>query len=168
MDYDYLVICTGATQSLNEENKDTFNQIVTKEQRVEFLNRYRLDIKYANSMLLVGSGLSVVEFWAELMQEYGSDKKYAIMWGSDSLLPQLPVTIQKKAMNYFESKGVKIYTNWKYQSKKEIAQDYDYTLVLNEPQWYAPFMSNDNFRKWKDEDDRIFVNEYFQVSQTFN
>lgn len=167
MDYDYLVICTGATQTLNEKDKDSLNQIVTQEQRTEFLNRYKLDIKYSNSVLLVGSGLSVVDFCTNLIHEYGSDKKLGIMWESDNVLPDLPVTVQRKAMNYFESRGVTIHTNCKLSSKKEIAESYDYILKWDQPECYAPFMKNNNFRKCKDEGDRIFVNEYFQVNNWF-
>lgn len=162
IDYDYLVICTGATVTLNNTIEE-LNQIITQEKRAEYLSKYQHDIKYAESILIVGDDVTAVETLGEIIRQHNTAKRYAIMCEGDTLLPKLPPKAQKLAMDYFRDCGVTIFTNSKYQTKKELAADYDFVLQCTGGVCSVPFMNNHNFRSCKDKDNKILVNKFFQV-----
>jgi NADH dehydrogenase FAD-containing subunit len=56
LEFDYLAICTGSSYVFNEASPEVENTLITKEKRIEFLNRYQEEISRANSILVVGSG----------------------------------------------------------------------------------------------------------------
>jgi NADH dehydrogenase FAD-containing subunit len=128
IDYDYLAICTGSNYYLNEQDASSVELLLSKDKRIEFLQKYRESISQTNSILIVGGDSIGVEFLSEIMLLYGKDKKYGIMTEHDALLSQYPASAQKAAMKYFEKRNVQIYTNSRYEAKKELIENYDYVL----------------------------------------
>ena len=160
--FDYLVICTGATYSINEDLEGMFN-IFSKKEKGELLAKYRSSIDKAKSVVVVGGGPTGVETMAELLMKYGQDKKLGIVTNADHLLVGYPDKAGTSAATHFEAKGVKVYTNTKFTPESKLAEEYEYAINCVGTKFHSPFLDK-SFKDCKDARGRIFVNEYFQVT----
>ena len=74
MKYDYLVIWTGSTYKLNENDVNDVYQLFTKTERLNFLSEYSNKIDQAQSVLIVGGGATGTEWLGEIQHKYGRQK----------------------------------------------------------------------------------------------
>jgi hypothetical protein len=160
--FDYLAICTGATYSINEDLEGMFN-IFSKKEKGELLTKYRTAIDKAKSVVVVGGGPTGVETMAQLIMKYGQDKKFGIVTNADHLMVGYPVKAGRSAAAHFESKGIKVYTNTKFTPESKLAEEYEYAINCVGIKFHSPFLDK-NFKDCKDARGRIYVNEYFQVT----
>lgn len=163
LEFDYLAICTGSSYVFNENSPEIENTLVTKEKRIEFLNRYKEEISQASSILVIGSGWTAVEFLGEIYRKFGKTKKYGLLH-KDPFLKKFPNKVRDLAKGNLECKGVTFYSDLGSERRNEVIAEYDYTLMCTGTKCYTPFFDNQNFKEWKSEDGQIFVNEYFQVT----
>lgn len=68
IDYDYLVICTGAGYS--HPIKESYEETIKLNQRTQRLENTRKEIKEAQSILVVGGGPNGVEAMGNLVYGY--------------------------------------------------------------------------------------------------
>ena len=57
-----------------------------------------------------------------------------------------------------------MYLGQRFNPNSELAQEYEFSLMCIGQSHYSPFFDNKNFANWKDQRGRIFVNEFFQVT----
>lgn len=60
--------------------------------------------------------------------KYGNTKMLGIVTNGDHLLVGYPNKAGNTAQNHFEKKGVKVYTQTRYESSSKLAEDYEFIL----------------------------------------
>jgi NADH dehydrogenase FAD-containing subunit len=160
--FDYLALCTGHVYNINEDTEKVFN-LYNIRQKGDLYADYRAKIDKADSVLIVGGGSTGVEMVGEVLMKYGDKKKVAIANNGSSLLPQYPKDVGKMAQEHFESKGVKVHLNTRVESGSDLENEYSLVINCVGTKIHTPYMDA-NYREFKHEKGRIYVNEYFQVT----
>ncbi|CAI2367572.1 unnamed protein product [Moneuplotes crassus] len=165
LEFDLLVICTGAVYKINEGSAEDVANIFSKYERSKLIQKYHEEIDEAAQVLVVGGGPTGVEALGEIVDKYGTSKEYGLLNSQDRLLTGFPTGVSRRAYNYFNAKRTfkECYLGKYYSPEDEIAQKYDYTLMCAGMEYYTPFMTK-NFENCVDQRGRIFVNQYFQVT----
>ena len=96
--FDYLVIWTGSTYKLNENDVNDVYNIFSKEQRLRLLSSYENQINQAESILVVGGGATGTECLGEIQHKYRRSKMYGLMNSQTELLNGLPQRAKNKAL----------------------------------------------------------------------
>ena len=164
LDFDYLVVASGATYIANEQGVEDLYHNYSKESRKSFIDQYAQKIEEAQSVLIVGGGATGCEHVGELILQYGSKKKIGLMHGTPSLLPGYPAKAGEKAKKCFEDRGVKVYLNQKFDPNGEEAKEYDFVIRCIGTYPCIPFFENDTYNDCKDQRGRIYVNQLYQVT----
>lgn len=164
VNFDYLVICTGTQFKANERDVTSVAHLFTKKQRHDYLEKYAQEIDKAKSILIVGGGPTGTEFLGEIQRKYGQTKTYGLLNSQDQLLVGFPERTGARAYTHFDNNGVNIHTGMYFEPNSDIAKQYDFILMCVGLTCYTPFMDNQEFKDCKDKRGRIYVNEYFQVT----
>ena len=162
LNFDYLTLCTGAIYSINGAAED-IAKIYTKKERSTLFENYREQIEQAESVLVVGGGPTGLEMVGELLMRFGESKTIGIANSGAHLLTGFPENASTAAEEYLEGKGVKLHLNTKYDPKGDIAKKYDFAIKWVGQTFYTPYLDA-NFKDFKDKRGRVFVNEYFQIT----
>ena len=160
--FDYLTLCTGSCLNFNDKIEDVY-KIYSKEKRSQFFGKYREKMEKAKSILVVGGGPTGVEAAGALLLRFKDTKKIGIVNSGKNLLSGLPDAAGKAAKNYLEKHGVNVYLDTKFNSSHRLSTEYEFVWNWYGLQFYTPFLDA-NFKDCKDKRGRIFVNEYFQVT----
>lgn len=164
LNFDLLVIATGANYIINEDSVEDVYGIYSYEKKKEFLNKYKTQIDQASSILVVGGGPTGCETAGELLIQYGTSKKIGLIHGQEKLLTGLPEKAGTLCQENFEKNGVKLHLNTRYDPNSEVAKEYDFVIKCIGTHTYTPFFDNDKFKDCKDHRGRIFVNDHMQVT----
>jgi len=140
------------------------NTLYTREDRLNFLHHYADQIDRAKSILVIGGGATGTEFLGEIQAAYGRDKKYGLINSQDQLLSGFPTSASAKALRHFENNITDVRLGKRYDPNSELSNDYEFKLMCVGLTHHTPFFDNDSFKQCKDKRGRIFVNEYFQVT----
>lgn len=163
LNFDFLVLATGANFTINESSVDNVYNIFSRDRRREFFESYREKIEKAKSVLIVGGGATGCETAAELLIQYGDSKKIGLVHGTDRLLPSLPEAASEKAKANLEQNGVKVYLNTRYDERSSLSKEYDFTIKCMGTQVYTPYLDK-SFKDCKDAKGRIYVNDHLQIT----
>ena len=80
------------------------------------------------------------------------------------MLKGFPENARDETKSYFLNRGVSIYPHTTFDFKKNVNDDYDLVIMACGQQYHTPFFENEQFSDCRDVLGRIYVNEFFQVT----
>lgn len=89
--------------------------------------------------------------------------KYGLINNQPQLLAGLPDRASRKASNHFNNRNVEVHTGERFDPNSKLAKEYDFVMMCVGLSCYTPFMDK-SYSNWKDRRGRIYVNEYFQIT----
>ncbi|KAK9780184.1 putative Apoptosis-inducing factor 2 [Seiridium cardinale] len=118
LDYDFLIIGTGASTKADTPFKSRGSTEATK----QALHDYQARIKAAKTIAVAGAGPTGVETAGELAFEYGHTKKIILISSSSGLLdgPARPPSISKAAEKALQALDVDIRLNSKVKDERQL------------------------------------------------
>lgn len=95
--------------------------------------------------------------------KFKGKKKVGIVSSGSNLLGQYPKEAQEQVKEHFEKKNVNLHFNTRFNENSELAKEYDFIINCVGTKILTPFMDK-NFKDFKNESGKIFVNKYYQIS----
>eukprot|EP00347_Sterkiella_histriomuscorum_P010740 403375101 len=178
-DYDFLVLCTGASYQSPTKSIDV-NSI---EERKSKLALEQEAIKRAKSILVVGAGPVGVETVGDLVsninnqsrpsqaggisQPHISQKRIGIVSRAPTLLPHFVPKAQDYAMKFMVKNKVDVYLNTTYDENFKLEHQFDHVIMCMGAFYNIDYISrstNPYLRDCLSEKGRVYVNNYLQVT----
>ncbi|KAF5667341.1 apoptosis-inducing factor 2 [Fusarium heterosporum] len=107
VDYDYLIIGSGANTGEDSPFKSGGSTEVTKERLHSFQKR----VQEAKSIIVAGAGPTGVETAGEIAYLYGNKKEVVLLSAGPVVLADCPEAVSKSAHSQLEALGVKVKLN---------------------------------------------------------
>ncbi|CAI2368381.1 unnamed protein product [Moneuplotes crassus] len=163
--FDLLIICTGSVYKINEKSAKDAATIFSIKERTRLIKKYHDRIDSAKEIRVVGGGSTGVESLGEIINKYGDEKEYSMITNQDRLLHGFPEGLSRRASDYFTGKRTfkDLHLNQYFSPENNESEDHNFSLMCAGIDYYTPFM-NFNFKDCVDQRRRIFVNQYFQVT----
>ncbi|KAG7663166.1 uncharacterized protein J8A68_003344 [[Candida] subhashii] len=134
LNYDYLMVATGTRSDCLALKLDN---LLDHSYSINAVKRLSEDIKHAESIAVVGAGITGVEVIAELSSNYGKTTTFDLYTGNEHLLPELKECHRRQVVERLTNFGVSIINNEKVKvskdSKSVIFKDgtvKEYSLVI--------------------------------------
>eukprot|EP00027_Filamoeba_sp_ATCC50430_P009220 CAMPEP_0168560460 /NCGR_PEP_ID=MMETSP0413-20121227/11073_1 /TAXON_ID=136452 /ORGANISM="Filamoeba nolandi, Strain NC-AS-23-1" /LENGTH=410 /DNA_ID=CAMNT_0008591765 /DNA_START=79 /DNA_END=1308 /DNA_ORIENTATION=- len=180
IDYDYLIVCTGARYSENlfstplGKSVDTIKASVVSA-RAQDIEKYSSAVESSHSILVIGGGAVGVELAAELVERW-KDKTITIVNSQQNLLAKSPARAIDYAEQYFKRNCVTVLVNervisaqgkqFKTTSGKVIEADLAFLCTGNIPN--TDFLKDTELEQHVNAFGYIQVNEYLQIPEHGN